>query len=61
VSDAIRYGSALGGVIAKLRRGERLDDAAIDEIERACDVLRGEGWGGGLPMDDAIKALIRDE
>lgn len=51
-------GSALGGLIAKLRAGERLSDDAIAELEAACDALRDEGWAGGLTMEEAIRSLL---
>jgi hypothetical protein len=50
--------SELGGLIEKLRRGQRISPAAIDELDRTLLVLRGEGWSGIFPADQALRAVL---
>lgn len=50
--------SALEGVVAKLRRGEKLSDEAVDEIERLLDGLTNEGWSGFITADEALQTLV---
>lgn len=50
--------SALQGVIAKLHRGEKLSEEAIDEIQRVLDGLRAEGWSGLISADAALRAIV---
>jgi hypothetical protein len=52
--------SALQGVIEKLRKGEKLSDEAIDEIDRLLGKLQGEGWSGAIPADDALRILVNE-
>ena len=52
-------GSTLHAVIGDLRAGRQLRPEQIDELERLLDVLRGEGWGGVLPADEAAQVLVR--
>lgn len=51
--------SALGGVIEKLERGEKLSPEAIKEIDRLLALLRGEGWSGFITADSAVEAILR--
>lgn len=51
--------STLMGLIDMLKRGEQLSDEAIDEIDRTFLLLRGEGWSGFIPADQALAAIIR--
>lgn len=51
--------SALYGVINKLRAGEQIDDAAIEEIARVLQLLEDEGWSGLLPADVALESIVR--
>ena len=51
--------SHLNGAIPKLTRGEKLDDAAIEEISRILDILRDNGWSGYIPADDALRGIIK--
>jgi hypothetical protein len=47
-------------VVAKLRRGEPISRAAIDELERLLKALRDEGWSGFITADEAVKGLAGD-
>lgn len=51
--------SELNGLIPKLTRGEKVSDEAIEELGRLFDTLRAEGWGGYVPADDALRAMVK--
>lgn len=49
--------SRLIHALAKLRRGEPLSIAAINELGDLLDALRAEGWSGAISADHAIRVL----
>lgn len=50
--------SALNGLIPALRSGEKLSEAAIDELDRLFLILRNEGWSGYITADTALSYLL---